>query len=143
MSTILDGKEVTFEFNKYKNPALLSKKESLVQIILNGLLMIPGNCPSQPLKGCDIFQYLYKHEDEGRSTEILQNLKFTCGDEVGSLIKNLTVQTIELDGAPTMLLIIAIEVDSEADAVALLIQKVNEKVTFNYSFCKEELDALE
>lgn len=136
------GQEITFRINKYKQTALLNDKESLVQLILNSLLMIPGNLPSQPKKGVDIFQYLYKRVDSDvMSDKILADLKYTVGEDIGSFISNLTVDLIEMDGNnPTFLIIVhLLTVSGEDEALALAVQKVDEVVKFNYSFLTEAI----
>lgn len=131
------GQEITFRINKYKQTALLNDRDSLVQLILNALLMVPGNMPSQPKKGVDIFQYLYKKIDsDSMSDRVLVDLKYTVGEDVGSSISNLTVDLIEMGGdGPVFLIIIHLLTTSGDDeALALAVQKVNETVKFNYRF---------
>lgn len=136
------GQEITYEFNKYNETALLNEKESLVQIILNALMMVPGNLPSQPKKGVNIFQYLYRTvESEEISDSVLYDLKYTVGDEIGSDISDLTVDVLETETGPLFLLIIHLvsNTTNSEDNVALAIQKVNQKVRFNYSFLTDAI----
>ena len=129
------GQEITYGINKYKQTALLNDKDSLVQIILNALLMVPGNLPSQPKKGVDIFQYLYKSIDsDAMSDKVLTDLQYTVGDDIDASIDNLTVDVIDMGEGPMFLLIVHLTADSGEENIALAIQKVNEKVKFNYSF---------
>lgn len=133
-------KEISFKINKYKETALLDEKDTLVQIILNALLMVPGNLPSQPKKGANLFQYLYTNADpDAMSDSILADLQYTVGDEIDSTINNLTVDLLETEEGPMFLLIIHLSVgkDSKDESMALAVQKVNEKVRFNYSFLTE------
>lgn len=134
------GQEITFRINKYKQTALLNDKESLIQLIMNAILMVPGNLPSQPKKGVDIFQYLYKRIDsDAMSDKVLADLIYTVGEDVGAFISNLTVDLIEMeDNSPTFLIIIHLLTPSgEDEALALAVQKVDEIVKFNYSFLTE------
>lgn len=139
------GQEITFRINKYKQTALLNDKESLVQLIMNALLMVPGNLPSQPKKGVDIFQYLYKRVDTDiMSDKVLVDLKYTVGEDVGSFISNLTVDIVDMGGdGPTFLIIIHLLTTSGDDeALALAVQKVNETVKFNYSFLTDAIKTM-
>lgn len=138
----VQGQEITFRINKYKQTALLNDKESLIQLILNALLMVPGNLPSQPKKGVDIFQYLYKRiETDVMSDKVLTDLRYTIGEDIGSYISNLTVDLIDMGGdGPTFLIIIHLLTTSGDDeAIALAVQKVNETVKFNYSFLTDAI----
>lgn len=139
------GQEITFRINKYKQTALLNDKESLVQLIMNALLMVPGNLPSQPKKGVDIFQYLYQRVDTDiMSDKVLVDLKYTVGEDVGSFISNLTVDIVDMGGdGPTFLIIIHLLTTSGDDeALALAVQKVNETVKFNYSFLTDAIKTM-
>lgn len=136
------GQEITFQFNKYQKTTLLSDKESLVQIILNALLMVPGNLPSQPLKGVDIFQYLYHPmESDEMSDKVMADLQYTIGEDLGSSIGNLTVDSMDTEDGTLFLLIIHLISDSEEneEALALAIQKVDQSVHFNYSFLTDAI----
>lgn len=137
--SIVQGQEITYNINKYKETALLSDKESLVQIILNALLMKKGNLPSQPKKGVDIFQYIYRKLDsDAMSDAVLTDLQYTVGEDIGSAIDNLTVDMTDLDGqGPIFLLIIHLTVGKTEESLALAVRKVNEIVKFNYSFLTE------
>lgn len=136
------GQEITFRINKYKQAALLNDKESLVQIIMNALLMVPGNLPSQPKKGVDIFQYLYQRvETDVMSDKVLVDLKYTVGEDVGSFISDLTVDIVDMGGdGPAFLIIIhLLTVSGDDEALALAVQKVDETVKFNYSFLTDAI----
>lgn len=140
--SVTDGKEITFRIDKYNKTALLTDKDTLVQIILNALLMIPGNLPSQPLKGVNLFQYLYRSiEPEEMATIIHSDLIHTVGGEIGTAISNLTVDIIDLDGrGPVFLLIIHLSLPDDSDEnLALAVQKVDEMVKFNYSFLTDAI----
>ena len=139
------GQEITFRINKYKQTALLNDKESLIQLILNALLMVPGNLPSQPKKGVDIFQYLYQRiETDVMSDKVLNDLRYTIGEDVGSFISNLTVDIVDIGGdGPAFLIIIHLLSSSgEDEAIALAVQKVNETVKFNYSFLTDAIKTM-
>lgn len=137
------GKEISFQVNKYGQPALLNDKDSLVQIILNALLMVPGNLPSQPKKGVNIFQYLYTtHEPDELSDLIFTDLKYTVGDNIGNSIGNLTVDILNNEQGSLFLLVIHLIADDEnkeGENVAIAVQKVNEVVRYNYSFLSDTI----
>ena len=141
----MNGKEITFTIDKYQQTKLLNDKDSLIQIILNALLMVPGNLPSQPKKGVNLFQYSYSTGDsDAISDSILTDLQFTVGDEIGSSINNLTVDVLNTEQGAMFLLILYLSVEKEEnESVALVVQKINEKVRFNYSFLTESIKNME
>lgn len=141
----MNGKEITFTIDKYQQTKLLNDKDSLIQIILNALLMVPGNLPSQPKKGVNLFQYSYSTGDsDAISDSILTDLQFTVGDEIGSSINNLTVDVLNTEQGAMFLLILYLSVEKEEnESVALVVQKINEKVRFNYSFLTEAIKNME
>lgn len=141
----MNGKEITFAIDKYQQTKLLNDKDSLIQIILNALLMVPGNLPSQPKKGVNLFQYSYSTGDsDAISDSILTDLKFTVGDEIGSAINNLTMDVLNTEQGAMFLLILYLSVEKEEnESVALVVQKINEKVRFNYSFLTEAIKNME
>lgn len=141
--SLVRGQEITFRINKYKETALLNDKDSLVQIILNALLMVPGNLPSQPLKGVNIFQYMYhRMESDAMSDIILTDLQNTVGDSIGMAINNLTVDVLETEDGPLFFIILHVLAGDEEESVALAVQKVNEIVRFNYSFLTDAVKTM-
>lgn len=140
------GKEITFRINKYHQTALLNDRDTLVQLILNALLMVPGNLPSQPNKGVDIFQYVYKKiETDVMSERVLTDLKNTVGEDVGTYISNLTVNLINMGGTGMTFLIIVhlLTPSGDEEALALAVQKVDEVVKFNYSFLTDAIKTMD
>ena len=83
---LANEKDVSFKFNKYGEPELLSLKDSVAQQIVNALFMVPGNLPSLPHIGVNIRQYLYKNEAEISSSDIEQKLKDACGVMMSSVV---------------------------------------------------------
>lgn len=137
------GREVSFEINKYKKPVLLSKKESLVQLILNALFMVPGNEPGNPKAGVNIERYLYKPVTDSDGTNIEAALKQTCGSTLTStILKSCKVTTIETEHGPAMVLAINVVVDDDDDTLAIILQKQQDRVHLNYKFMKEIVDVV-
>lgn len=136
----VQGREITFDIDKYQKTALLNDKDSLIQIILHALLMVPGNLPSQPKKGVNLFQYMYYSGDSDMMSDvILEDLKSTIGSSLASSINSLTVDSTETEEGAMFLLIFHLTIDGKDDGVALVVQKVNEKVRFNYNFLTEAI----
>ena len=138
-------REATFNIDKYKKPVLLSEKESMVQLILNALFMVPGNLPSHPRAGVNILKYLYKPMSDAVSAEIEASLKITCGESLANTIVNSVVtQIVETEDGPAMVLLIRLNIDTEDDSdesktLSVIIQQRESRVHFNYAFMNDKL----
>ena len=133
--------EVTFSFNKYKEPELLSLRKSVADIIYNALIMVPGNIPSMPEAGCNIRQYFYQEDSSMSGDKIRFDLINTCGYlPGGATIVNVDCSTqLDTDGATVFLLIIKISFPSEDGDTALGIilkenSKQSDKINFNFDY---------
>ena len=70
----------TFATNDYNKPKMLTNLQTYVNNILVLLFGKPGFYPSIPSIGMDIYQYLYKFEDEINADEIKMKLVSQCRD---------------------------------------------------------------
>ena len=61
--------ELTFGIDNFGKQNMLSKSESVAQVLINLLFMRPGQMPSLPHLGINIKQYLYKFEEDIDVTE--------------------------------------------------------------------------
>lgn len=141
----MQGREITFDFDKYKRPVLLNTKETIANTIINALFMVPGNSPVNPLNGVNIMQYMYKTYDSINTDEILTALRQTCGDTFATLY----IDGVSINSARTPdgdLLIIAINLKMpdtrEVDALAIVLKKVDDRVHFNYGFMSDVLSVV-
>ena len=55
-------KGTVFGVDKYKEPKLLDRKDTIANAIIDACFMVPGNLPSLPHVGVNIRQYFYKEE---------------------------------------------------------------------------------
>ena len=138
-------REATFNIDKYKKPVLLSEKESLVQLILNALFMVPGNLPSHPNAGVNILKYLYKPMSDSMSAEIESSLRATCGTSLAdTILKSVLTEIVETEYGPTMILLIRLNIDTEDDTeesktLSVIIQQRESRVHLNYEFMNDKL----
>lgn len=135
------GRETNFKTDKYNKPVYLTKRDSIAQVINNGLFMKPGNCPSHPERGVDIEQYLGKPIDYLNESKITYDLKKTCGDElIGSDINRVTCQFIKDGKKEYVLILISLTIDGTEDSLAMIIQKEKDNIVhFQYSFINEDV----
>ena len=130
--------EVSFGFNKYKNPELLDLRNSIANTIANALFMVPGNLPSTPLKGVDISQYFYKEESEVSADVIKRDLIATCGMLPGGA----SISTVDYSIQPTttgqnvFLLIVKVAFNSGDESLLGIgmRQNINNKDIIDFNF---------
>lgn len=72
------GQDVDFYMDEFGKPTTYSEKDSIAKMILNLLLMKPGNLPSEPFMGVDIRKYLYMREDEIDVNELKNAIYNSC-----------------------------------------------------------------
>ena len=74
------GREVDFGTDDFNRPKVLSLKESYCRLLLNILILKPGNLPSLPHIGINIKQYLYKLESEIDIAELKDKIYEQCSE---------------------------------------------------------------
>lgn len=136
--------EISFELNRYSKPKILNAKESMAQIILNALFMVPGNEPGNPEAGVDIMKYLYRTTDAIDTDEIRDALSRTIGDNlVTSSVGDITVVTNRMpDNTNVMAIVIQLSIDDEDDSLAIILKKKDMRVHFNYAFLSRVLNVM-
>ena len=132
--------ETNFELDKYKNPVYLSKRESVAQVIHNGLFLKPGQLLSHPERGVNIEKYLMIPTENIDNLQILSDLKMTCGsDLVGASIDSLSFQTIKANGSEFGLLLIRLTIDDVTDVMQVNLEKSKTLVKYNYSLLNDDV----
>ena len=130
--------EVSFSFNKYKQPELLDLRQSVANIICNALFMVPGNIPSMPTKGVNIQQYFYKEESYLSSDKIRSDLEDCCGKSIcGATIGNVDFSTQQTTTGDTIfVLIIVVSFDAgEKEMLGIAMKQTKDSyVKFNFDY---------
>jgi hypothetical protein len=80
--------EITMSLNDFQEQNFLDISHSVAQVILNILLMRPGNMPGLPQIGINIKQYLYKVESEWDPENLKSLLMAQCTELIPGLISN-------------------------------------------------------
>lgn len=139
-------REITFDIDKYKEPVLLNTKETIAKTILNALLMVPGNLPSNPLLGANITQYLYKNYDDIDSVKITNDLRMAIGTTLAdTTIDEVIIEHARMsDGTDAAIVVINLRMpdNREADSLVVMLKKTDDRVHFNYKFMSDVLDTI-
>lgn len=141
----MDRREITFKIDKYKKPVLLSIKESIARIIINALLMVPGNLPGNPLVGVNIMQYIYRKVDDVNTTQIMENLQFAVGDTLGdTVLDDVSVASVRDPEGDILVINVRLRMPDarEDDTLVVLLKKTDDRVHFNYKFMSEVLQII-
>lgn len=141
----MDRREITFKIDKYKKPVLLSTKESIARIIINALLMVPGNLPGNPLVGVNIMQYIYRKVDDVNTGQIMENLQFAVGDTLGdTVLDDVSVASVRDPEGDILVVNVRLRMPDarEDDTLVVLLKKTDDRVHFNYKFMSEVLQII-
>ena len=137
----MNNREINFTTDKYNNPVYLSKRDSIAQVIINGLFLKKGNIISHPDRGVDIERYLYKPSDSIDELKILSELKNACGEDlIGNELDSLTFQVVKFKGKEVALILIKLKIDNTDDIMAISLQREkNNLVRYQYNFINDDV----
>ena len=120
----------------FQKSKIYNQTDSLVNYILNILLMKPGNIPSMPEIGVDIGQYIQPHMQSEIDPELLKGLIVeNCADLLPYLSADEIVVVITQDGFNRDVLLIKLPLIVDESSI-------NEKDIY-YAFYRNELNELE
>ena len=130
---------VTFDFNKYNQPKLLSLKDSIASDIINAIIMKKGNLPSRPNEGIDFFDMIsYMEEDNTLGESLSVMIQNTCGVlPGGASIEATDISTQKTtEGELVALLVIKLSIPQEENSslLGVAIAKSNDRVRFNFDY---------
>lgn len=83
--TVFKG-ELDFGLDNFQKQKVLDSNNSIARILLNLMLMKPGNLPSLPHIGIDVKQYLYRLEDEIDPDELKNKIYNQCSELIPYLV---------------------------------------------------------
>lgn len=129
-------KEVSFGLDNFKQAKVLSVKDSIAQLIINILMMKPGNYPSLPHIGVNLEKYLYSFEENIDVEGLKRDIFNQCSEaitfiSVGDI--NVFVEEYENRG----LLVIVIPITGLEDDSTLIIGASKDEslqTQLNYQF---------
>lgn len=129
------GKEVGFGQDNFSKPKILNEKDTISTIILNLLLMKPGNMPSLPHLGINIKKYLYAKEDEISVDDLKNQIYSQCSELFPWLVSDeVKLFTNRVDGKDVLIIYIPVLLNGEGAMVYAFQQGSNGEVIHNMAF---------
>lgn len=120
--------------NDFNETKVLSESETLINNILMILFGKPGFYPSIPWLGMDIYQYLYKFDDEIDTLKIKSKLASQCQEFLPDIQDgSMDVYSTTYQGRPVLIFELPILVDKATSVLALGVT-VNTKGEMVYNF---------
>lgn len=131
------GKDIEFGLDNFQNPRMGSKNDAIARSLLNLLLMKPGQLPSMPSLGIDIYSYLYGFEEEIDTETILDKIQEQCGDLLPFIdVNNTAIVVIPKEGLDLLMLVVPIFGE---ESIIYAFSKKNNTLLFDYKFDKNLL----
>lgn len=129
-------KEVGFGLNSFGKQDILTNKETIAQLIENLLFLRPGQLPSMPFIGIDIYKYINPMIDDQELANLSERIVSQCSVLLPYMeFTGVTVKSMVFQNRPILLIIIPINVDGESETLLLGARKdTNGRVIFNYEF---------
>lgn len=135
------GRDITFQIDKRRDPVLVSEEQTLANVILRALFLVPGQDPVFPNRGVNIRQYFNKTLDAIDVTKIQNDLVATCGeDNVAPYITDLSLASGPLEGKNTILIQIDLIINGVERLLAIAMQQAfgTQRIHINYTFTNKE-----
>lgn len=127
------GHEVDFGTDDFNRPKVLSLKESYCRLLLNVLILKPGNLPSLPHIGINIKQYLYKLESEIDIAELKDKIYEQCSELLPLILSDeMRIFITKQENQDILVLYFPIAVDMEQEAILYAFTQ-NEKGELRYN----------
>lgn len=128
--------EVGFGKDNFGNPKQYNIRDSISLIILNILLMKPGNLPSMPHIGIDIKSYLYLNENQINAEELKQKIYEQCHEMFIYLVaSDIKIYITNQQGSNILLIYLPIKINNKDDAILYSFQNdINGEIQYNYAF---------
>lgn len=128
--------EVGFGKDNFGNPKQYNIRDSVSLIILNILLMKPGNLPSMPHIGINIRNYLYMNEDEINAEELKQKIYLQCHEMFMYLVSSdIRLYINGQQGRNILMIYIPLKIEGQDDALLYSFQNdINGEIKYNYAF---------
>jgi hypothetical protein len=129
-------RDIGFDKDNFQKSRIFNETDSLVNYILNILLMRPGNMPSMPEIGVNIGQYIQPSMQKKLDTEFIKGLIVSnCESILPYLVSEELIVSIVRDSLDRDVLLIKIPLVVENES------KVEKDVY--YAFYRNELNELE
>lgn len=137
--------EPLFGLDNFGKPKTLSVAETVAQMVLNVMLLKPGQLPSLPHIGMDIKQYLYRFEEDIDPDYLKSQLIYQCNHLNGYIdLNSMEVAVIPVGQESILFISIPLTVAVEKDKEILYgfrYKRTGKEVTFNYIIASSILDS--
>ena len=130
------GREVDFGTDDFNRPKVLSLKESYSRLLLNILILKPGNLPSLPHIGINIKQYLYRLESEIDIAELKDKIYEQCNELLPLIMSvDMRIFITKQDNQDILVLYFPISIDMQQEAILYaFIQNEKGELRYNTMF---------
>lgn len=137
------GGELGFGLDGFQKQQVYDSNNSIARVLLNLLLMKPGNLPSLPHIGIDINKYLYVLEDDIDPDQLKNDIYNQCSELIPYLILGeVKVFVANYNGQGVLLINIPIQDTTNVSSSSILYgftKDYSNGVTFNYEL-EQNLD---
>lgn len=108
-------RDIGIEKDNFQKSKIFNETDSLINYILNILIMKPGNIPSQPELGVDIGRFVQKNMNNGIDSEMLKGLIVSnCSDLLPYLSSDDVYVGVLANGEGKQFLVIKLTVYSDS-----------------------------
>jgi hypothetical protein len=129
--------EVDFGLNNFGKPKELSEADSIARLIMNILLMRPGQLPSMPHIGINIRKYLYKFDEDIDTDALKREISFQCSELIPFIdTSNMKLLVIDYRGEGLLMLIMPLYINGKQQDMLMGFKKgaTSDDIQFNYQF---------
>lgn len=139
--------EPLFGLDNFGKPKTLTVAETVAQMVLNILLLKPGQLPSLPHIGIDIKKYLYKFEEDIDPEHLKSQLIYQCNSLNGYIdLNNIDIILLPVKNESILFISIPLIISKEEDKdilIAFKYKKTGKEVTFNYKIANSIVESLQ
>lgn len=137
--------ELLFGFNDFGKQSKLSITDTIAQMLLNILLLRPGQIPSRPELGIDVKKYLYAFDSDVDTNTIKNALATQCSTLLPYInFDNMQILLVPYDVGDILYILFPLNVSTEEIERGTLMvgfkkEKKSNIVTFNYKVTDEQI----
>lgn len=125
--------ELNFGIDNFGKQKMLTQAQSVAQVLINLLLMRPGQMPSLPHLGINIKQYLYKFEEDIDVSYIKAQISSQCSALLPYIdLSSMQMLLFPYENESILFIYIPLSVEGETIVIGFKRNNKSNEVTFNY-----------
>ena len=127
--------ELNFGIDNFGKQKKLTQPQTIAQILINLLLMRPGQLPSLPHIGIDIQQYLYKFQEDIDLSFIKNQISYQCSSILPYIsLSEMQIILVPYESESILYIYVPLTLISndEAAIIGFKREHTSNEVTFNY-----------